>query len=192
MNIRKGSIMNNNFIGKYNHMHRSSPIFLRRIDPVGCKCKDCTKYGQSIPFDKATKDNVFDMLSGNLEDSSGQYYYATIKGLYNKKNNELFHSVLGNMFVHHGDDVVETFFTYPVGYIISHVDDIRYYGTHYLEDTIGFSDSLSENDIYTEFLLRFMFDRKGEEEELLFSPTSLSSEDEDNIVNELFGYCIFW
>lgn len=184
--------MNKNFVDKYNHTHYSSPTFLRRIDPVGCKCKDCTKYGHAVSFDKATEDNIFNMLSGNLEDSSGQYYYVTIKGLYNKKNRELFHSVLGNMFVHYGDDVVETFFTYPVGYTISHVDDVRYYGTHYSEDTIGFSESLSENDIYAEFLLRFMFDKKGEEEELQFSTTSLSNEDKNNIVNELFGYRKFW
>lgn len=183
---------NNNVIGKYKYKREPTNFSVRRIDPAGCDCRDCVKYGLSIPLDKADHDQVVDMLSGRLENATGAYQYVTLRGAYDKNKNTILPVLIGNLFIHHEDDIVETFFTYPVGYIVSHADDIRYYGNHVDKDTVRFYDPLVDNDEYVEFSVRFMFDRKGEQEEIEVLNENLSYDEKDVIVNEIFGPLKFW
>lgn len=185
-------VTNKDMMEKYGRKLDYVNFPLRRIDPPGCDCRDCVKYEISIPLDKATYNQVIDMLSGRLENATGGYQYCTLRGAYDKNKKTILPSLIGNIFTHHHDDIVETFFTYPVGYIISHVDDIRYYGNHVSEDIVGFNDPFVDNDEYVEFSVRFTFDRKGEQEDIEFFHGDLSPDEEDIIVNEIFGPLKFW
>jgi hypothetical protein len=52
-------------------------VYATQIDPYGCGCTECLT-GEYVPLNRATAEQVFALLAGDISDATGETFTRTI------------------------------------------------------------------------------------------------------------------